>query len=128
MSVRRGGAAVRCPRMSGSSAPALHRHGRHVHAHPYARSRRHLRLLQQLRPVEVVDRRHEPDHQHHGEHGHSHGLVDRSIVRSRAGVKAVSLSLAVLALAAGAQVAIFVLSGSVRSRPLRTRAGVTSSL
>ncbi|HYZ76480.1 MAG TPA: cation diffusion facilitator family transporter [Gaiellaceae bacterium] len=34
-------------------------------------------------------------------------------MRSRAGVRAVSLSLAVLALAAGAQVAIFVLSGSV---------------
>jgi len=63
--------------------------------------------------VEVVDHRHEHDHHHHGEHGHSHGLVDRSIVRSRAGVKAVSLSLAVLGLAAGVQVAIFVLSGSV---------------
>ncbi len=63
--------------------------------------------------MEVVDHRHEHDHHHHGEHGHSHGLVDRSIVRSRAGVKAVSLSLAVLGLAAGAQVAIFVLSGSV---------------
>jgi cation diffusion facilitator family transporter len=34
-------------------------------------------------------------------------------VRSRAGVKAVSLSLAVLALAAGVQLAIFVFSGSV---------------
>ena len=47
------------------------------------------------------------------EHGHSHGLVDRSIVRSREGVRAVSISLAVLALTAGAQVAIFALSGSV---------------
>jgi divalent metal cation (Fe/Co/Zn/Cd) transporter len=34
-------------------------------------------------------------------------------LRSRAGVKAVSLSLAVLGLAAGVQVAIFILSGSV---------------
>jgi hypothetical protein len=33
-------------------------------------------------------------------HGHSHGLIDHSIVRSRAGVKAVSVSLAVLGLAA----------------------------
>jgi cation diffusion facilitator family transporter len=40
-------------------------------------------------------------------------LVDRSIVRSRAGVKTVSISLAVLGLTAGAQVAIFALSGSV---------------
>jgi cation diffusion facilitator family transporter len=55
---------------------------------------------------------HHDDHDH-GEHGHSHGLVDRSIVRSRAGVKAVSLSLAVLGIAAGAQLAVFLLSGSV---------------
>jgi cation diffusion facilitator family transporter len=48
----------------------------------------------------------------HG-HGHSHGLVDRSIVRSRDGVKTVSISLAVLLAAALVQVAIFVLSGSV---------------
>jgi cation diffusion facilitator family transporter len=39
--------------------------------------------------------------------------VDPSIVRSRAGVKTVSISLAVLALAALGQVAIFALSGSV---------------
>jgi cation diffusion facilitator family transporter len=49
----------------------------------------------------------------HREHAHSHGLVDRSIVRSRAGVKAVSLSLALLGAAALVQVVIFVLSGSV---------------
>ncbi|MGZ4290937.1 MAG: cation diffusion facilitator family transporter [Gaiellaceae bacterium] len=47
------------------------------------------------------------------EYGHSHGLVDRSILRSRAGVKAVALSLAILGIAAGAQLAIFALSGSV---------------
>jgi cation diffusion facilitator family transporter len=53
-------------------------------------------------------------HSHdHAEHGHSHGLVDRSIVRSRAGVKAVSISLAVLGLAAAAQTVVFVVSGSV---------------
>jgi cation diffusion facilitator family transporter len=56
----------------------------------------------------------EHDHDHgHGGHGHSHGLVDRSIVRSREGVKAVSISLAVLAAAAGVQLFIFALSGSV---------------
>ncbi len=47
------------------------------------------------------------------EHGHSHGLTDRSILRSRAGVKAVALSLLILGLTAGAQVAIFVFSNSV---------------
>ncbi len=57
---------------------------------------------------------HNQHHDHgHGGHGHSHGLVDRSIVRSRAGIKAVSLSLALLGAAALAQVAIFILSGSV---------------
>lgn len=37
------------------------------------------------------------DHHHaHGEHGHSHGIVAPSIVRSKAGVRAVSLSFGVL--------------------------------
>jgi hypothetical protein len=43
---------------------------------------------------------HEVDHGGQDGHGHSHGLVDRSIVRSREGVKAVSISLAVLGIAA----------------------------
>ena len=56
----------------------------------------------------------EHDHDHdHGGHGHTHGLVDRSIIRSREGVKAVSISLGVLGVAAGIQLAIFTLSGSV---------------
>jgi divalent metal cation (Fe/Co/Zn/Cd) transporter len=55
--------------------------------------------------------REQPD-PHRG-HGHSHGLVDRSIVRSREGVKAVSVSLVVLMVASAVQAAIFVLSGSV---------------
>ena len=60
--------------------------------------------------------RHTGDREHahaDGEHGHSNGFVDRSIVRSRAGVKAVSLSLGVLGAAAVLQVVIFVLSNSV---------------
>jgi cation diffusion facilitator family transporter len=48
-----------------------------------------------------------------GEHGHTHGLVDRSILRSRAGVRAVSVSLGVLGLTALVQAAIFVSTGSV---------------
>jgi cation diffusion facilitator family transporter len=40
-------------------------------------------------------------------------LVDRSIIRSRAGVRTVAISLAILGLTAGAQLAIFALSGSV---------------
>jgi divalent metal cation (Fe/Co/Zn/Cd) transporter len=99
--------------MSASSASAPHRHGRRVHDHPYGGPHRHLRLIQRSQLLETDE--HQREHAPHdrGEHDHSHGLVDRSIVRSRAGVKAVSLSLAVLGLAGGAQVAIFVLSGSV---------------
>ncbi len=48
------------------------------------------------------------DHEYgHGEHGHSHGLLDRSIVRSRAGIRAVSLSLVVLTLTALVQAFIY---------------------
>ncbi len=56
------------------------------------------------------------DHEHghgYGRDGHSHGLVDRSIVRSRAGVRAVSLSLGILGLTALIQAGIFVLTSSV---------------
>jgi cation diffusion facilitator family transporter len=53
------------------------------------------------------------DHDNPDHHGHSHGLVDRSIVRSQAGVRAVGLSLAVLLIASLTQLALFWLSGSV---------------
>ena len=43
----------------------------------------------------------------HGPHGHSHGLVDPSIVRSRAGIRAVAWSLAILSLTALAQAFIY---------------------
>jgi len=59
---------------------------------------------------------HSDDHEHHHHtsgHGHSHGLVDRSIMRSRAGLRAVALSLGILGVTALAQLAIFVLTGSV---------------
>jgi cation diffusion facilitator family transporter len=46
-------------------------------------------------------------------HGHTHGLVDVSIRRSRAGLRAVALSLAVLTATALAQVAVFLATDSV---------------
>jgi cation diffusion facilitator family transporter len=46
-------------------------------------------------------------------HGHTHGLIDPAITRSRAGLRAVAISLAVLGATALAQAAIFVASGSV---------------
>jgi len=44
---------------------------------------------------------------------HSHGLVDHSIRRSRAGLRAVGLALLTLGLTAAAQAVVFVASGSV---------------
>ena len=54
---------------------------------------------------------HAHDNEHH--HGHSHGLVHDSVKRSREGIRAVSMSLAVLAAAAAAQAVIFVATDSV---------------
>jgi cation diffusion facilitator family transporter len=56
---------------------------------------------------------HEGPHTHDAGPGHSHGLVDASLKRSREGIRAVALALAVLGVAALAQTLIFVLSGSV---------------
>jgi cation diffusion facilitator family transporter len=53
------------------------------------------------------------EHAHHHHDGHSHGLVDPSIKRSRGGVRAVVLSLLILGLTAAAQAALFALTGSV---------------
>jgi divalent metal cation (Fe/Co/Zn/Cd) transporter len=95
----------------------VHRHGLRVHRHTYVAPHRHLLFPWRSEPVEEppedeYDHQHDDDHDL-GDHGHSHGLVDRSVVRSREGVRAVSISLAVLAIAAAAQTVIFVLSGSV---------------
>jgi cation diffusion facilitator family transporter len=46
-------------------------------------------------------------------HGHSHGLVDRSITRSRDGLRTISASLAVLLVTAILQAVIFIATGSV---------------
>jgi cation diffusion facilitator family transporter len=52
-------------------------------------------------------------HAHQVGQGHSHGLVDDSVKRSRAGLRAVGLALAILGLTAIAQTLVFVASGSV---------------
>jgi Co/Zn/Cd efflux system component len=111
----------------------LHRHGTGTHAHPHRGPHSHdsAEAPRFDRPTsEPQTQQHgEHDHDHHGEphgvdehghdhhahgtHGHSHGLIDDSIKRSRAGVRAVLVSLAVLGATALAQTLIFVLSGSV---------------
>jgi cation diffusion facilitator family transporter len=59
----------------------------------------------------------DPHHTHEhldDDHDHSHGpFMDRSIIRSREGIKAVSVSLAVLTVTAAAQTAIYVVVLSV---------------
>jgi cation diffusion facilitator family transporter len=50
---------------------------------------------------------------HARSHGHSHGLVDRSVKRSREGLRAVGLALLVLGLTAVAQALVFLATGSV---------------
>jgi cation diffusion facilitator family transporter len=51
---------------------------------------------------------------HHAHaHGHNHGLIDPSIKRSRAGLRAVGFSLAVLGAAAAAQALIFLVTDSI---------------
>src|SRR5256885_2125408 len=45
--------------------------------------------------------------------GHAHGLVDRSIMRSRAGLRAVAVTLAILAVTALVQAAIYIATGSI---------------
>ncbi len=52
-------------------------------------------------------------HGHSDENGHSHGLIDRSIIRSREGLKAVGLSLGVLLATSILQGAILIVTGSV---------------
>jgi cation diffusion facilitator family transporter len=84
-----------------SANALLHRHGRHIHEHPHPDAHRHLRYPHRCQGVD------------HRSHDHSHGLIDQSIVRSRDGVRTVSISLAVLGLTAALQAAIFALSGSV---------------
>ncbi len=77
----------------------LHRHGALSHSHSHDGPHRH------------DDHDHGHDHVHG--HDHSHGLVHESIKRSREGIRAVSISLAVLGATALLQTVIFIASGSV---------------
>ena len=80
-----------------------HRHRGVEHAHPHRGPHTHV-------DAHAHRRRHG---HHHGAHGHSHGLVDSSIRRSRAGIRAVLLALLVLSLTAAVQTVVFVASGSI---------------
>jgi len=84
----------------------LHRHGALPHAHPNAGPHEHH--------THHDHRQQREDHgEHDHPHGHSHGLVDASIKRSREGVRAVTLALAILGTTAAVQALVFALSGSL---------------
>jgi len=85
------------------SEQVAHRHGPRVHVHPYAGPHRHVTWPLRSAPVGRASRG----------HGHSHGLVDPSIKRSREGLRAVALALVVLGVTAAAQTVVFIASGSV---------------
>jgi cation diffusion facilitator family transporter len=98
----------------------LHRHGRHVHEHPYASKHRHVPFaLAKSVPLSHERRTRSLDDEHHreansrGEHAHAHGLLDDGVSRSRDGVRAVAWSLGVLGAAALVQAIVYVVSGSV---------------
>ena len=70
-----------------------------IHSHPHTGPHEHRRG-------------HRREHGERGQ-GHTHGLIDPTIKRSREGIRAVVLSLLVLVLAALVQGLIFVLTNSV---------------
>jgi cation diffusion facilitator family transporter len=82
-----------------------HRHGIWVHEHHQHGPHRHVRL-----PFRSALQAHDQDQ---CEHGHTHGLVDESITRSREGVKVVAASLVVLGITAAVQLIVYAASGSV---------------
>jgi cation diffusion facilitator family transporter len=83
-----------------------HRHGASEHAHPHDGPHTHA--------DHGHEHSHDDGHGHHRDHdGHSHGLIDPSIKRSREGVRAVLLALLVLGLAAAAQIVVYLASGSI---------------
>lgn len=100
-----------------------HRHGRRVHSHAHGGPHRHVTALRRSEPVHPRDRRrdrqlHQVAEHGHGDehgigHGHTHGLIDESIKRSRSGIRAVVLSLGVLGVTAAAQTVILAASGSL---------------
>jgi divalent metal cation (Fe/Co/Zn/Cd) transporter len=105
---------------SGSRELQRHRHGSRVHSHPHTGPHRHLSAPRLSRPratgaghTRAAAHANADGHADAEAHPHSHGLVDDSIKRSREGIRAIALSLAVLGLTAAAQTAIFVASGSV---------------
>ena len=78
-----------------------------MHGHPHADAHRHPLRPWRSRPLTSARET------QWTRHGHSHGLVDESIKRSRGGLRAVGFALAALGVTAAAQAIVFAASGSV---------------
>lgn len=95
----------------------LHRYGGLRHTHPHSGPHEHDAHAHAREGSHAPGDAAAHDHSHaRGEphsHGHSHGLVDESIKRSREGVRAVALALAILGCTAALQALVFALTGSV---------------
>ena len=64
--------------------------------------------------IRVMPKESKPNHHAHSHvHEHTHGLVPESVKRSRAGVKAVVVTWAILAVTSAAQALVFAFSGSL---------------
>jgi cation diffusion facilitator family transporter len=81
----------------------LHRHGGLRHTHPHSGPHEH----------DAHAHAGGAAHRHADAHGHSHGLLDESIKRSREGMRAVAVALAILGCTAALQALVFALTGSL---------------
>jgi cation diffusion facilitator family transporter len=92
----------------------VHQHGKREHAHSYLGPHRHFGLLlQSSRLGATSDHLHAAHPHEHGHAAHTHGQIDQDVLRSSEGIRAVSMSLAVLALTAVLQAVLVSLTGSV---------------
>ncbi len=93
----------------------VHRHGGLRHAHPHSGPHRHEADSHEAGAEHPDAGARGGSHAHGEAHadGHSHGLIDPSIKRSREGVRAVALALAILGCTAALQALVFALTGSL---------------
>ncbi len=87
----------------------VHSHGAHTHRHRHRGAHRHFLHPRRSRPAAPSTAAARDSNGH----GHSHGLVDDEIKRSKAGIQAVLVSLAVLGITAAIQAIVYIAGGSV---------------
>jgi divalent metal cation (Fe/Co/Zn/Cd) transporter len=93
----------------------VHRHGGLRHAHPHSGPHEHPAGSHQAGGARHEVHARGTSHARGAAHpdGHTHGLIDASIKRSREGVRAVALALAILGCTAALQAVVFAATGSL---------------